>query len=277
MTLPDFYLYQWIDIMDAKTGIWMEAQIINLDDDQIRVRYLDSTKNKDCVWTQTHGRTEDLKSNSSRICPYLMKSKHMIDRKKRPFLTNPITLGSSVDCLDTLGKWYAATIIGENPDHQLWQVHFHGCSEKWDEWLNASSYRLANANTYVDNRECEFAIYQLQNPERSKGDTLEKSISLLKNLVVEEANINAALALSEYSLGRDDLYAIKILLPFLSCKSSTSFIRTNILHCTTASGVILLSKLATKLFDLETQNEDLQKLLSTDMTKCIQYCISTFL
>lgn len=56
----------------------------------------------------------------------------------RPFTR----VGDRVDCKDPLGKWFAATVIGVDSAHDQARIRYDGWGEKFDEWIDADSYRL---------------------------------------------------------------------------------------------------------------------------------------
>eukprot|EP00736_Rhodelphis_marinus_P005678 Rmarinus@m.24059 len=54
-------------------------------------------------------------------------------------------IGSQVDALDKVGKWYMSTIIDANEDQVL--VHFEGWDHRFDEWIDKGSTRIQPLNS----------------------------------------------------------------------------------------------------------------------------------
>lgn len=196
MTCVDFYVNQWVDILDANDD-WMEAQIFHIFQNQLSVRYL--------RWKKNVNKEEVLDSASPRIAAHLSKATPMLNRKKIPFVKASLDVGVHIDCLDTVGNWYSAVVVRKDLEHDLCLVHYEGFTTRWDEWIEDTSYRLADCHSYVDNPACISAI-QLFESEVIKTDRIEEikeTTSILRNLAIEESNIQAALVLARYYLTRE--------------------------------------------------------------------------
>jgi hypothetical protein len=56
--------------------------------------------------------------------------------------------GAQVEALDTVGKWYDATVLGISDDFTAVRIHYNGWSSKWDENISLGSPRLALLGTH---------------------------------------------------------------------------------------------------------------------------------
>lgn len=270
-----YHINQWIDTRNPYLE-WMEAQIIDIRNNEILIHYLGWSKRRD-EWIDL-----DSPENVIRIAPHLSKASPLICRNKKPFLTDEnVSVNSLIDCLDPLNQWYQAIIVEEDMAHLQWKVHYAGFNNKWDEWLDQGSYRIADIFRYTVNEVCTKAIQTLRKQENK--ERIESSIDLLKQLLEEDANVEAALALAEYYCDRRNestfhsrnyIYT-NLVYPFLPNKEATALLAKHMrkfVHFINISG-----KRARKVQELQAQNEELKLLLSKDMTKFIQSTISTFL
>jgi hypothetical protein len=58
-----------------------------------------------------------------------------------------LSIGSFVDCLDTINKWLPAKIIKISLDNKSYLIHYLYWSERWDSWITKDSVRLAPFKT----------------------------------------------------------------------------------------------------------------------------------
>jgi len=58
------------------------------------------------------------------------------------------TVNQKVDCKDTASKWLISTVV-EVKEGMVF-VHYDGWSNKWDEWLESDSPRIAKLNRYTN-------------------------------------------------------------------------------------------------------------------------------
>ena len=74
---------------------------------------------------------------------------HMKTRQSRQSLK----VGDKVDAQDTDKKWYEARVIALGTHkvngQKCVRVHYHGWTERWDEWHEASSPRLQALHTFT--------------------------------------------------------------------------------------------------------------------------------
>jgi len=63
-------------------------------------------------------------------------------------LWDQFAVGDTIDCLDTVSKWYESTVRAVK-DHNI-LVHFDGWARNWDEWIDRDSDRLAPRGSHTD-------------------------------------------------------------------------------------------------------------------------------
>ena len=60
-----------------------------------------------------------------------------------------LSMGDRIDCLDIKFKWYPSYIIDIELEPLSFHVHYEGWNSKWDEWVSASSKRIAPLGTHI--------------------------------------------------------------------------------------------------------------------------------
>ena len=58
-------------------------------------------------------------------------------------------VGQWCDCLDTVEQWLEGRVLAVNAEAGLVLIHYNGWPARWDEWLPASSPRLAPFRTHT--------------------------------------------------------------------------------------------------------------------------------
>eukprot|EP01083_Nonionella_stella_P095196 267207_1 len=135
--LGAIYKHRWIDCQDEYNK-WYEAQIIELSPSsprKMKVHYK-GWKSKFDTWI-------DLSAEPERA------------RLLHTFTVKPTALGTlstyqihtKCDCLDSTDKWCDAEIAEVDEEHQLIKIHYTGWDNRYDEWMNKDSYRIAPLHT----------------------------------------------------------------------------------------------------------------------------------
>eukprot|EP00485_Elphidium_margaritaceum_P011316 CAMPEP_0202708978 /NCGR_PEP_ID=MMETSP1385-20130828/21116_1 /ASSEMBLY_ACC=CAM_ASM_000861 /TAXON_ID=933848 /ORGANISM="Elphidium margaritaceum" /LENGTH=701 /DNA_ID=CAMNT_0049368111 /DNA_START=144 /DNA_END=2249 /DNA_ORIENTATION=- len=131
--LGPVYLHRWLDVQDEYNK-WYEAQIAAIAPDHpnhIKVHYKGWKSKFDC-WI-------DLEAEPERV-----RLLHTFTERPPSLGALPsYEVGSKCDCLDSTDKWYQAEIIKRAQDGKLLRMHYQGWDAKYDEWINADSYRIA--------------------------------------------------------------------------------------------------------------------------------------
>jgi hypothetical protein len=52
------------------------------------------------------------------------------------------TVGTFVDCMDTVKKWLAAVVVETADNGRRVKIHYDGFHARWDEWLSSDSERI---------------------------------------------------------------------------------------------------------------------------------------
>ena len=135
--LGPIYLHRWLDCQDEYNK-WYEAQIIAIspnNNKNIKVHYK-GWKSKFDTWI-------DLNTEPERA--RLLHT--FTDKPIKLGELNNYDIGTKCDCLDSTDKWYQAQIMEINQNGKLVRVHYIGWDEKYDEWINKDSYRIAPLHT----------------------------------------------------------------------------------------------------------------------------------
>jgi len=119
---------QWLDLFEK--GLWKPAQVIDMDNQQIRLSYDGGNK-----YTSDHV-GEWLPLDSSRLAPLRSKSLATTD----PWRIQ-LEVGGECDGCDTVKKWYTCHIV--EVDREMVKITYDGWGNQYDEWLPRSSDRLA--------------------------------------------------------------------------------------------------------------------------------------
>ena len=135
--LGSIYLHRWIDAQDEYNK-WYEAQIIEIhpsSPQMIKVHYK-GWKSKFDTWI-------DLESDPERA----RKLHTFTHRPPSKGTLDDFSLNTKCDCLDSTDKWYEAEIVAVNDNGELVSIHYKGWDNKYNEWINKDSYRLAPLHT----------------------------------------------------------------------------------------------------------------------------------
>ena len=135
--LGQIYLNRWIDCQDEYNK-WYEAQIIAIQPSNpkmIKVHYKGWKSKFDC-WIDLNNEPERAR---------LLHT--FTDQPTKLGELSTFDIGTKCDCLDSTDKWYQAEIMQENDNGELVRIHYQGWDEKYDEWINKDSYRIAPLHT----------------------------------------------------------------------------------------------------------------------------------
>eukprot|EP01083_Nonionella_stella_P200065 733075_1 len=125
----EFFVNKWLDVKDTVNN-WCEAQIINLTETRILVHYK-GWKSKFDEWLS-------IRDDILRIAPL---STHTTHRKKYGHVNARI--GEKCDVLDSSDNWCKAEIVDVDSVHDQVKLHYVDWSDRYDEWIDADSPRLA--------------------------------------------------------------------------------------------------------------------------------------
>ena len=64
-----------------------------------------------------------------------------------PGVSEQFEVGEWVDVKDTIGQWLEAQIIQIN--NGICLIHYNGWENRWDEWIEINSNRIASFRTYT--------------------------------------------------------------------------------------------------------------------------------
>jgi len=130
--INNIYLYKWVDVQDYLTK-WYEGQVIEINkiEEKIKIHYKG--------WKEKFDEWIDIKKDYHRIQP-LHTYTHC---PKSMNLNIELNKGIKLDVLDQTDQWYEGIIIEINYEYHLIKIHYLQWSDKFDEWLNDDSYRLA--------------------------------------------------------------------------------------------------------------------------------------
>jgi OTU domain-containing protein 5 len=113
----EFYPNEQVDCLD-ENGVWMNAEVLEAKPEQIKVHF------------SGFGRKFDA---------WVPNSPDRVVKQWR--FGSPFFLNQRVDVRDTFGKWMEARVIDLN-ESQI-RIHYRGFKERWDEWINFVSDRIA--------------------------------------------------------------------------------------------------------------------------------------
>eukprot|EP00954_Amorphochlora_amoebiformis_P022525 1353989-Amorphochlora_amoeboformis.AAC.1 len=137
LPLRPFFKYQWLDVLD-QANKWLEAQILDVDGDSVSIHYKGWKEKYDEILNLSSASEDNnrVRAPLSMYNPTEERYEGFVDLKT----------GSKIDVHDTAEKWCVGTItdvINEQPNRYQVLVHYEGWDTKYDEWINADSYRLA--------------------------------------------------------------------------------------------------------------------------------------
>jgi len=114
---PTFFVGENVDCKDEK-NIWLNAEVLELTDTQAKVHYSGYHRKFD-RWVEL--------------------SSDCILKQWR--VNQSFKINNRVDVLDTYNEWREARVVDKNSS-QI-KVHYKGFTERWDEWINSNSDRIA--------------------------------------------------------------------------------------------------------------------------------------
>lgn len=115
-TISKYDVSEQIDCLDER-GQWLNAEIIEINSNKLKVHYCGFSKNFD----------EWINEDSNRI-------------QKQWRHGQEFRLNNRIDVIDTYNYWKEARIIDLN-DTQI-KIHYKGYSERYDEWIHKNSERI---------------------------------------------------------------------------------------------------------------------------------------
>ncbi|ETO33385.1 hypothetical protein RFI_03722, partial [Reticulomyxa filosa] len=109
---------------------------------------------------------------------FLEKSEFYLDQrltksKDHELWREGIAIGSHVDCLDKVRKWYTATVIELDGANDRIQVNYDGWSSKYNEWISKSTFSVITPSVATH----DFKIFLFK----------EKEIALQSNVAASTA------------------------------------------------------------------------------------------
>uniref|UniRef100_A0A6A7GCS2 ubiquitinyl hydrolase 1 n=1 Tax=Hirondellea gigas TaxID=1518452 RepID=A0A6A7GCS2_9CRUS len=122
------FINKWLDIKDTVNN-WCEAQVIDLTETKILVHYK-GWKSKFDEWIKI--------ADVERIAVL-----NSYTDRPRKYGTLSMKVGERCDVLDSQDKWCIASIIDVNTVREQCKVHYPGWSDRYDEWIDSDSYRMA--------------------------------------------------------------------------------------------------------------------------------------
>lgn len=98
------------------------------------------------------------------------------------------------DVMDCDGNWCRATIINHTQDN-LFQIHYYGWGEAWNEWIHGLSGRVMPVNTYTQDwidkihsgQRLEFMLMK-NNTRRWYAGIVSKILPSGKNILIMKTN-----------------------------------------------------------------------------------------
>lgn len=138
-----FYLHQWLDVRDP-FGKWYEAQIIALDGTRIRVHYFRwKSKYDELLAVAEHDNANtQCGRDADRVAP--LHTHTACPPAPMRDLPAQINVGQKLMVRDSLDNWEQAVVLDMDPAHDMVLVRYLDWSVRWNEWINADSYRLGN-------------------------------------------------------------------------------------------------------------------------------------
>ena len=147
------YQFQWLDVLDDH-GQWLEAQIMDVSASSVFVHYKG--------WKHKHDEWIARSDVSLRIAPLHTHTAPpaaawRMSLSASPSSTLPTAIAVSecpyvCDALDPLDTWYQANVINvARPisSDTLYLIQYAGWDERFNEWINSDSYRLAPRGTFT--------------------------------------------------------------------------------------------------------------------------------
>jgi hypothetical protein len=139
-----FFVHQWLDVADS-SGKWYEAQVIAIES---KGTATDATNIMGRIhYKGLHARYDEWLQYGIDRARYDVLYTHTT--KPRVYGTVLQRVGVACDMLDTTDAWLTATICAINNDTKQLQIHYTDWGDKYNEWVDMDTPRLAPRGTFT--------------------------------------------------------------------------------------------------------------------------------